>query len=165
MITREQMVEQSTTDFVKAQLVANGYPDSKVHIREAFPTLDERSQPMDRTQLAIGFNFDDGGRKIELGSQLTRRVYTIEFWIFGVTPEYGRNVAGVIRAVIEDNNMLVPLKDISQAGQPVIDQLIVLDDRGIVVQRQISQVPRPWDHHVWTTTLKVEDTYLPGSTN
>jgi hypothetical protein len=165
VVTREQMVEQSVQDFVRDRLTANGYDESKVHMRDAFPTAQERASELTKTQLAVGFNFDDGGRKVELGSELTRRVYTIDFWTFGISPEYGRNVAGMVRAVIEDNDLLIPLKDIAQVGAPVIDQLLVLDDRGIVIQHQVAQEPRAWDRFVWSTTLKVEDYYMPSGTN
>lgn len=163
MITREDLVEQSATDFIRQGLVTLGYPPEKVNVREMFPTLDERATEMEVTQLAVGFNFDDGGEYIELGSDLTKRVYTIEYWTFGLTPEYGKNVAHVIRAIIERNGRLIPLKDIRQDGDPVIDQLIVQERRGIVVQRQIPQgESRPWDQNVWTTIVKVEDIYYPS---
>lgn len=154
-------MEQSASDFVKSELAANGYPDSKVHVREMFPTLNERATPLEVTQLAVGFHFDDGGVPAEMGSSLTRRVYTIEFWTFGTTPTYGRNVANVIKTFIERNGWLIPLKDIGQVGAPVIDQLVVLDDRGIKVQKQIANDPRPWDLNVYTTTVRVEDVYFP----
>lgn len=163
MITREDRVEQSVQDFVKGHLVEKGYGPDKVKVRDAFPTMEERSQPLTMTNVAIGFNFDDGGRKLELGSDLTLRTYTIEFWTFGITQTYGRNVANVIRAILEEGEYLIPLKDIGVEGQPVIDQLVVMDERGIAVTRQLAHDPRPWDMNVWTTTLKVEDTYSPSA--
>lgn len=165
MITREQQVAQSVQDFVREALVAAGYGPSLVKIRDAFPTLEERSQPLTVTTVALGFNFDDGGRKIELGSDLTLRSYTITFWTFGLTGEQGENVATTIRAILEDSGYLIPLKDIGTAGQPVIDQLEIPDDRGIQVTRQAAVDPRPWDTYVWTTIVKVEDTYYPSLVN
>jgi hypothetical protein len=165
MITREQMVAQSTQDFITERLAAAGYGPTIVQVREAFPTIEERMTPLTVTQVALGFNFDDGGKKVELGSDLTLRVYNVEFWVFGTTQNRAENVSGVIRAVIEDNDLLIPLKDISVAGHPVIDQLTVLDDRGIRTVRQIAPDPRPWDANVYTTTVRVEDYYSPALVN
>lgn len=161
MLTREDQVEQSVTDFVRAGFVALGYGDDKVAVRDSFPGADERSRELLLTTVAVGFNFDDGGTHVELGSDLTLRIYTIEFWTFGISPTYGRNVANVIRAIIEQGGYLIPLKAIEQAGAPVIDQLIIQDERGISVTRQLARDPRPWDRFVFTTTVKVEDTYMP----
>jgi hypothetical protein len=161
MVTREDQVEQSVQDYVKAGLIDNGYGTDKVKVRDAFPSADERASELTITTVAVGFNFDDGGRHIELGSDLTQRLYTIEFWTFGISPVYGRNVANVIRAVLEGGDYLIPLKAIEQAGQPVIDQLVIPDDRGISVTRQIARDPRSWDRFVWTTIRKVEDIYFP----
>jgi hypothetical protein len=165
MITREDQIEQSVQNFVKAGLIAAGYGTDLVKVRDAFPTLEERATPMDVTNVAVGFNFDDGGRSIELGSDLKLRVYTVEFWTFGMTPQLGRNVANVIKTILEDNGYLVPLQDVGTAGHPVIDQLVIPDDRGITVARQINNDPRPWDMNVWTTIVKLEDTYYPSLVN
>lgn len=164
MITREDMIEQSIEDFVKEGLVLNGYTDDKVHVRDAFPSPDERSQPLVQTEVAIGFNFDDGGVNIELGSDLKLRKYTIEFWTFGLTQQQGRNVATVIRTLLEDEGA-VDLKDIGTTGRPVIDRLLLQDSPGISVTRQIAAQPRPWDRNVFTTTCRIEDTYYPSLVN
>jgi hypothetical protein len=161
VVTREDQVEQSVTDFVRAGLVAAGYGDDQVKIKDAFPSVTERAQELTITTVAVGFNFDDGGQKAELGSDLIRRIYSIEFWTFGISPTYGRNVANVIRFLVEQE-WLIPLKAIEQAGQPVIDQLVVVDDRGPTVTRQIANDPRPWDRYVFTTMVKVEDYYMPS---
>lgn len=161
MITREDQVEQSVQDYVKAGLVTNGYDTSAVKVRDAFPTADERSRELTVTTVAVGFNFDDGGRHVELGSELLQRVYTIEFWVFGLSPAWGRNVANVVRAILE-STYTVPLKAIELSGQPVIDTLLVSDDRGVTVTRQLAREPRVWDRFVWTTMVKVEDMYFPS---
>lgn len=163
MITREDQVEQSVQDFIKEGLTALGYTDQHVIVRDNFPSAEERTVPLETTTIAAGFNFDDGGRHIELGSDLTLRVYTIEFWTFGTTGNYGRNVAHVIRSILEMGDYLIPLKAIEQDARPVIDQLIIQDERGISVTRQVAHDPRPWDRFVWSTTVKVEDTYYPSA--
>lgn len=161
MITREDMVEQSLTDYVRAGLEARDY-GSLVNIREAFPTPQERATPITVSQLAVGFNFDDGGRMIELGSDLTEREYTIEFWVFGKSHLLGRNIANVVRAVIEENDGALPLKNIGVVGQPQVDVMVV---KRVRVSRQISRDPHPWDMHVFTTMVVVEDVYYPSLTD
>jgi hypothetical protein len=144
---------------VRAGLVARGYDSSRVLMRDAFPTLEERATELNVTTVAAGFNFDDGGTQIELGSDLTERAYTIEFWTFGVSQEYGRNVANLVRAIVEDNDGHIPLKDIGVVGQPEIGAL-VLDQVRVV--RQVNRDPRPWDMFVFTTRVEVTDTYYPA---
>lgn len=162
MVTREQLVTQSVQDFVKAGLTAASY-DNVVKIRDAFPTVDERSSELVKTTVSLGFKFDDGGRHIELGSDLTMRTYTIEFWVFGRTASEAENVANVIRSIVERAGGLIPLKDVGAAGAPVIDQLQVDDSRAVTVTRQIAGNPLNWDRFVFTTTVKVEDIYYPSA--
>lgn len=164
MVTREQCVIQSVEDFVEGGLMANGYA-GVVDVRDAFPTLEERAAELLKTSIAIGFTFDDGGRRMELGSDLTQRVYTIEFWVFGRTSNEGENVAHTVRVLIERAEGTIPLKDVAVAGAPVIDQLIVQDERAVTVTRQIASNPRAWDRFVWTVTVKVEDVYYPSQVN
>lgn len=162
MITREDAVVQSAQTFVQQGLVALGYTADKVLMRDAFPTPDERASELDTTTVATGFNFDDGGRRAEMGSDLLLRVYTVEFWVFGTTPEYGTNVAHVIRRIFEGDYRL-PLLDIRDPAFPTSDYLTVFEPRGIVVQRQVANDPRPWDMNVWTTSVKLEDYYSPAA--
>lgn len=164
MVTREQCVIQSTEDFVEGGLADLGY-GPVVKVRDAFPTLEERATELTQTNIAIGFTFDDGGRRMELGSDLTQRVYTIEFWVFGRTSSEGENVAHAVRVLVERGSGTIPLKDIEQAGGPVIDQLLVQDERAVTVTRQLASNPRSWDRFVWTVTVKVEDVYYPSLVN
>lgn len=161
MITREDQVEQSVTDFVRAGVQASDL-SSKIGIREAFPTEQERATELVKTQLAVGFNFDDGGRLMELGSDLTERVYTITFWTFGTGVTMGRTTANLVRQMVEKVGG-IPLKDIGAVGQPVIDMLTLPERQAATVTRQIAPQPRPWDLYVWTTVLKVIDQYYPSA--
>lgn len=163
MITREDQVEQSTQDFVKDGLTTLNYFPDVVDVRDSFPSADERSKELTKTTVAVGFNFDDGGRHVELGSDLTLRIYTIEFWVFGISQNQGRNIANVVRGILEQGGYLIPLKAIELPDRPVFDQLIVSDERGIAVTRQLARDPRTWDRFVWTTTVKIEDTYMPSA--
>lgn len=160
MVTREDKIEQSVSDYVREGLESRGYLEF-VDVREAFPSVEERATELTRTQVAIGFNFDDGGKLIELGSDLTERLYTIELWTFGISRGEGRNVAHVIKAILESQG-IVPLKDVGVEGQPVIDALMLPDARAVSVTRQLSRDPRPWDEFVYTTTAKLIDHYYPS---
>lgn len=164
MVTREQCVVQSSQDFVTDGLRTRGYDEDLVHVRDAFPSVTERATELTQTNVALGFTFDDGGRQIELGSDLTLRTYTIEFWIFGKTPEEAENVASVVRVIAESEGM-IPLKDISDPAKPVIDSLPLAYPKPVVIGRQIAHDPANWDRFVWTTTVKVEDVYYPSLVN
>lgn len=161
MVTREDKIEQSVSDHVRTGLESRGYIPDIVDLRESFPSMEERATEMTKTQVAIGFNFDDGGRLIELGSDLTERTYTIELWTFGLDRGEGRNVAHVIKAVIEATGG-VPLKDVAAEGQPTIDFLMLPESRAVAVTRQLANDPRPWDMFVYTTTVKLIDQYYPS---
>lgn len=161
MITREQKIVQSTQDFVKDALSEANYWPQIVDIRDSFPTEQERSAELRKTAVATGFSFDDGGRKIEMGSDLTQRIHSVEFWTFATTATQGENIAHFIRSILEDSG-LIPLKDLAVDGAPIVDQLIIMDERGVRVERQFSRDPRPWDRYVWNTTVKIEDIYYPS---
>jgi hypothetical protein len=157
VISREDIVEQSVFDFAKAALTGYGYLPAHVEMRESFPYGLDDAQ-FTRTIIAAGFNFDDGGAQAELGSDLKRRLYTIEFFVFGTTATWGRNVANVLKSVLDAEGR-IPLRDVEQAGAPVIDWLLVNDEPGPRVERQVVVDPEPWQHFVWTTTVGVLDEY------
>jgi hypothetical protein len=166
MIPREQQIQQSVQDFVRDQLTALGYIPDVVDLRDSFPTVEERATELKKTQVSLGFIMDPGGRLMELGTDLTQRTHSIEFWTFGVSHEHGENVAYTLRAITEDApGGLIPLKDVGVEDQPVIDQLQLDDMRRPTVQRQISSDPRPWDMFVWTTVIRLIDTYYPSLVN
>lgn len=163
MITREDLVEQSVTIFVREGMTDWGYVPDIADVREAFPTPDERDKTLAKAQIALGFNFDDGGRSVEMGSDLTEFMHTVEVWIFGTTPGEGRNIAHAIRALALTNDT-IPILDIrDQANRPEIDALTKPERQAAVVTRQVASNPRPWDRFVWTTTLRLYDTYSPGA--
>lgn len=159
MVTREDKIEQSIQDYIRDELTTLGYDATLVRVKEAFPTLDERAEPLEITTVAISILFDDGGTFVEVGSDLTLRVYNVDAWTFGTDETIGGNVANVIKHILESNYGLIPLKDISQDPAPVIDQLIV---EQASVTRQQADDPQPWDEFVWSTVAKVEDTYYPS---
>lgn len=153
MISREDMVTQSVTDFIRnAVFTERGYPESQVEMLESFPYV---MQSFEKNYIALGFDFDDDGTQAELGSDLLRRIYTIEFWVFGQTATYARNLANVVKFAAQKDQS-IPLKDISEAVPPVIDAMEVL---GASSQRQIVPNPEPFQQFVWTTVVRVEDVY------
>lgn len=153
MISRDQLVEQSVTDYIRQALVARGYPDSDYEWVESFPW--EMAEPAAKNIVCLGFNFDDEGRQAECGSDLKVRSYTIQFWVFGLTGTYAKNLANVIKFAA-DTDERIPLKDISDPDAPVIDQLLV---EAASAEHQIIPNPEPWQEFVWTATLQVRDEY------
>lgn len=158
MLTREDLIEESCYRFVKARLADYSYDDTgsgNVIIREAFPSPTERAGELLKTTVAVSMHFDDGGKGIELGSNLTQYVHTLEYWIFAINTRMGRNLANVVKAIVRHEGA-VPLLDVSQSAAPVIDSLIV---ERAAVTRQVNSSPRPWDENVWTCTVHLFDEY------
>lgn len=155
MISREDLIEQSVTDYARAAIFTEReYPADQVELLESFPFRFDEGQFL-KNYIALGFNFDDGGVPAELGSDLIRRNYTIEFWIFGQTATYARNLAHVLKFALQ-KDQAIPLKDISDLAAPVIDSLEVIS---VTTQREVIQNPEPWQEFVYTTMLRVEDVY------
>jgi hypothetical protein len=155
VIPREQMVEQSVMDFARTAIAARYGADVEVvdsfepHVREGL------SKPI----VAVGFNFDDGGAEAELGSSLRVMEHVVEFFVFGTTATWAQNVARSLQGMLWGNNGLIPLLDYGSAGKPEIDQLVVQDDPGPRAQREIVPDPEPWQEHVWTVRVRVQDVY------
>jgi hypothetical protein len=155
MVTREQMVEQSVQDFLREQLfVVRGYPTEDVELLDSFP-YNRFDGPLAKTYVAAGFDFTDQGRAIELGSDLILRTYTLEFFVFGHDPLYGKNVASVVMHTLEDGN--IPLKDISKTGAPQIDVLTLVT---VSKDRVPMEDPKPHEENLWLVTAKVDDEYF-----
>lgn len=155
MITREDCIEQSVTNYLRTSiLVDRAYPDTQVEFRESFP-YELKPDEFDKNIVTVGFNFDDQGTQAEMGSSLKRRLYTIEFWVFGKTNTYGRNLANAVKFSLERDG-IIPLFDIASTPPVQIDALIV---EGVNVDRQIVPEPEPWQQFVWTSTLRVTDEY------
>lgn len=155
MIPREQMVEQSVMDFARDALAARYAAEVEVvdsfepHVREG----------LSKTIVAVGFNFDDGGAEAELGSSLRTMEHVIEFFVFGPTATWAQNVARSLQGMLLGANGLIPLLDYETAGKPEVDKLVVLDDPGPRAQREIVPDPEPWQEHVWTVRVRVQDVY------
>lgn len=157
MIDRQSMIEQSVTDYVRAGLVERGYAEGQhFSIAETFPytVSPEGGVDLSHSWIAIGFNSDQDGEAAEMGSGLWRRPYIFEFFVFGATTTWARNLAQHIKFILED--AWVPLKDLDAEGTPEIDQLEVL---GATADRQIVPDPLPFQEHVWSASATIEDVY------
>lgn len=159
MLTREQYVTESVNTFLRALLTSHGYGDDQVHYLEEFPHTRFKENPLDKTYVTAGFNFDDTGKPAELGSNLKLRLYTMEFFVFGMTPTWGKNVAAAVKFSLESLGV-IPLLDISQLARPQIDALVVV---GASNQHEAIAQPLPWQENVWTVRLQVEDIYNPAA--
>lgn len=157
MIPREELVEQSVTDYLRNQLFnVRDYSAADVEILQAFDRARfELMTKLDKNYIAIGFSFDDGARQAELGSDLKRRIYTIEFSTFGMTALWGRNLGNIIASSLEFDGC-IPLKDVGGTGD-VIDTLLVDNVRA---SRVPLANPRPWQDHIWATRVVVTDEYF-----
>lgn len=155
-ISRQQIIEQSAQDYLRAKLGERGM-DGRVTMLDAFDYQQFTDTPLDSEYIAAGFNFDRGAKPLELGSSLCQRTHVLEFWVFATTPQRGKALAGMIRDSLDDEG-LIPLKDYNQDGDPVVDYLQV-DETGLRAQRQAHPQPKPWQENAWLITLPVIDTF------
>jgi hypothetical protein len=159
-ITREDKVQASLMAYLHVKLFDElGYPADRVKLVEAFEHSQfEGDKELDANYISLGFNFDDGGTPMELGSPLLQRVYTMELWVMALTPQIGLNLANAARDEAQ-SDQIIPLLDIAQPGAPVIDQLMVGDCRA---QRQPVQDPQPWQENLWIVSIQLVDEFYPG---
>lgn len=161
MLLREDLVELSVLRKIKEALPDFDYilapaSGATLDVREAFPTPEERTKELEITTLAFGFNIDDGGRDVEMGSTLTEYKHTLVAWIFGTEPRFARQVAQSIKHIMRKADDAIPLLNFAEEGNPPIDVLRV--DK-VQVQHQANSSQRPWDQYVWTASSVVADTY------
>lgn len=159
MVTREQLIEQSTQEFVKnALFIERGYPSAKIEVMDAFPK-DRFEGPLTKNYIAAGYGFDDQGQNIEMGSDVTRRVYTVEWFVFAMTSTWGRNLAHAIKFALEVDAS-IPLLNITEPEPwPTIDRLVVL---GVNSEEVPVADPTPAEENMWRTVVRLEDIYVPA---
>lgn len=153
-IERRDKTEQSVQDFLRAALVVKGYASADVVLVDSFP-YDQFKGALSVNYIAGGFNFDDGGKIAELGSDFTRRIYTMEFFVFGTSNTWGRNLGNTIEAIFEPAT-LVPVKDIGSTGQPTGETMLVEESMS---QKVVVRDPRPWEYFVYTARVRLLDEY------
>lgn len=155
MIQREDKVEQSVQDYLRTQLFdVQGYPESKVELMDGWDA-GKFEGGLDKNYVAIGFNFDDGGKEAECGSTLVRKLITIELFIVAINATWGRNLKNAIQTAFEEDRR-VPLLDVGEPGKPQIDVLPVISVTG---EHQPIPKPAPWQKFIWTVHLRLEDEY------
>lgn len=167
LVLREELIEFSVLQLIREELPNYGVvltgPDTPgqnhVHLREAFPTADERVQELKVTACCFGFNMDDGGREMELGSNLTEYRHTLEVWTFALSPMFGRHVAHAIKHIVRKNNDYIPILNYNDEGDPIEDATMYV--MKAQAKHQANNSPRPWDRFVWTTAIVLVDEYNP----
>jgi hypothetical protein len=154
-VTREQKVEQSVQDFATEQVRDKGWGEDRLTILDEFP-YEKFEGALTTNYVAFGFNFDDEGKAAEMGSDLKKRIYTLEFFVFGRSKLEAKSIANQIKFIL-DAEEVVPLKDIGEPGAPVIDSLIVV---GSKAEQMVVPDPAPYQQAVYLTTCRVEDVYF-----
>lgn len=156
-IERRTKVTESCKEIVRAALFGP-YGADEVRIVDALPGEDFKGK-LDATLVAAGYNFDDGGRQGEAGSDLARYMWTIEYMIVATSGVWGKNVADTVAAAfsIGDN---VPLLDIGGTRDPTGETVAVDYSQA---QRVIVRSPRPWETDVWMTRVKLEDYFYASN--
>lgn len=159
MLTREGMVEQSVESYVRDKLFGvGGYSADDVELLDSFP-YNRFDGPLEKTFVAAGFNFDDGGAQAEMGSNMRRRQYTLTFFVFGKDPDWGKNIANVVKAAAE-SDAVIPLKNFGVDDPPTVIDALMVDAAS--TQRQYVREPKPWEENIWTTMVKVTDEFYVG---
>lgn len=161
-ITREDFVSQSIDTYLRGILESKGYTDDTVEILPSFPHERFDDTPLSKSYVASGYNFDDGGKQVELGSKLIERLYTIEFFVIGQSETWARTLANAVKFALE-TDLTIPLLDVTvtEGERPQIDTLPVAS---VSAEHQPVPDPKPWQEHIWTVHLRVEDIYYAGST-
>lgn len=159
LIAREQLIEQSVQERLRTMLfgaepIGFAYNTTTVELLDAFDA--KRFEGGEKNYVAAGFDFDDGGKQAECGSSLVQRAHTIELWVVGRTPTWGKNLSAMVKAAVEAD-LRIPLLDVGVTNKPVIDYLIVDE-----VQREHTPVadPKPWQENIWIVRLRVTDEYF-----
>lgn len=157
-VTREIKVETSVQAFARVQLEIEGWSEDRVAYLDEFPFEEFEGDYTKKNFVAFGFTFDDGGQPAELGSNLRKRIYTLEFFVLGMDELNAKSLANDLKFVC-DVDVQVPLLDVGQADLPVIDSLLV---KSCNAQKVVVNDPKPYERHVWLTTARVEDEYYPA---
>lgn len=158
-LTREDFVSRSVDRYLMALLAERGYTDDVIEFLDSFPHSRFDDTPLTKTYVCIGYNFDDGGKDAEMGSNLRHCLHTIEFFVIGHTETWAKNVAQAVKYSLQ-HDKTVPLVDITEPDLPVIDALVVASASA---EHQPVPQPKPWQEHIWTVHSRIEDTYMPSA--
>jgi hypothetical protein len=163
-ITREQMVEESVKILIRAALTGRGYSENTGDTKgwRMIDSYPYGLQKLDTNLVAAGFDFDDGGRQFEIGSNLKERKYTFEFFVFGTSLTWAKSLANAVKFSIEEDQA-VPLYDITVTPDPTLTgEWLELD--AVHSRREPIPEPEPWQEFVWTVTCSLTDWYTPALT-
>lgn len=158
-VNRETKVETSVQTYAEAKLRSDGWSEDRLTFLEEFPHYGFFEGELTTNYCAFGFNFDDGGRPAELGSNLRLRIYTLEFFLFGADELNAKSAANDLKFAV-DVDESIPLLDVGEAGMPEVDRLLV---KAASAQKVLIPDPKPYERHVWLTTVRVEDEYFPAA--
>lgn len=156
-VNRQYKVETSVQAYARVKLDDAGWGTDRLSFMEEFPYEDFEGDLTKSNYCAFGFNFDDQGVPAELGSPLRRRIYTLEFFVFGVDELNAKSIANELKFAVDVDEM-IPLLDVGEVNPEVIDRLLV---RGASAAKVLVNDPRPHERHVWLTTVRIEDEYMP----
>jgi hypothetical protein len=166
MISREDMIAQSLEARIRTGLFTDfNYPTDRVELIDAFDGafFEEKygENGLDKTYVAAAYQFDNGGTPLELGSSLTQYLHTVDFFCFGHTPTWGRNVAHMVKAALLTETGSIPLYDwsVPTDPRPIIDYLPVEE---VTTERIVVADASPWNEHAWTTRVRVLDEVAAG---
>lgn len=155
MVERRTKVTESCKEIVRARMFAASggpYETTDVSLVEALPGS-EFDGKLDTSIVATGYNFDDGGRQGETGSDLVRYVWTLEYMVLAVSSVWGKNIADTVAAAFDVGDV-VSLLDIGGTRSPTGETALVTYSQA---QRAVVRDPRPWEEFVWMTRVKLED--------
>jgi hypothetical protein len=160
VIDRESVIEHSVEVFLRDQLFnVRHYPQAGrrgVEFMDAYPTNERMDKPLDQNYVAVGWSADDGGAQAELGSPFKRRRYTFDFFVFGISRVWGKNLASVIRYSLESEESINLLDPSDPTNATVLGHV---DVDFVSTQQKIANTARPWEENCWITRLRVEDYY------
>lgn len=153
-VTREQLVEASVFAYAQTAIfTTRGYDASDVQLVEEWDY--HRRGELDKETIAPGFDFDDPGQQAEIGSDLLRRLYTIEFVVMGTTLTWAKNLSHALKFALQQEQA-IPLLDVTQDSNPELDRMEVL---GVSSERVHLVDPEPWQRFMYAVTLRIEDVY------
>lgn len=162
-ITREQLVQESVKLLVVQALAARGFVQDTGDTT-GWTMIDSYPyglQKLDTNLVAAGFDFDDGGKQFECGSNMKERKYTLEFFVFGTSLTWAQSLANAIKFSIEVDQA-IPLYDITQAPPVATGEWLELDV--VHSQRHPVPSPEPWQENVYYVMCSVTDWYVPNLT-
>lgn len=160
-VTREQIVSWATFAFIKAALEERGFPDDQIEYRQSFQSnMLGDEDTADHVIIAAGFHADDGGRLLELGSNLRRKTYQLEYWVVAPTAGMGDAMKNAIAEACEASDV-IPLYDYTQTVDAPVIGFLWMDENPARGERVAVPDPAPWQENLYLVNVRVTDDYYP----